>query len=269
MDWDEIVQKSKKMVVSYILILKEEMQKATLASLSRMNAFNHIVLQGGTALRIFYNSPRFSEDLDFVLKDGGTFELASKSGEIERYLSSEFYYLQGIRVNIQKNTKEIQRMVIRTIPEIPSQKLRINIELFSVPSYHNTPKILAYPPLNPVIRVEERGEILADKTIAIAFRKYLKGRDIWDIFYLTGELNVSTSRELLEKKAKDYGVRDFRERIEESREKLLKHGVEALDREMKRFLPTSAYDQLKNSFEDIVKSVVLEILRYAGKEGLR
>jgi len=266
MSWDEIVQKSKKMGFSPTLILREEMQKATLASLSRMDAFNHIVFQGGTALRIFYNNPRFSDDLDFVLKDGEIFELSSKSGEIEKYLSSEFYYLHGIRVNIQKNTRDIQRIVIRTVSENPSQKLSINTELFFVPSYHNSPKILIYPPLNPVVRVEEREEILADKIIAVILRRYLKGRDIWDIHYLTDELNVLTSHELIEKKVRDYGIRDFHKRIRESRKKLLKDGVAALDREMKRSMPISTYNQLKISFEEIVKSVALEILKYIGKE---
>ena len=265
MDWDEIVQKSKKMGISPVLILREEMQKTVLVSLSRMDAFNHIVFQGGTSLRIFYNNPRFSEDLDFVLKDGETFELASKTDEIKNYLSSEFYYLQGIRVDTQKDTRDIQRMVIRTVSENPSQKLSINIELFFVPSYRNSPKILIYPPLNPVVRVEEREEILADKIIAVILRRYLKGRDIWDIHYLTDELNVLTSQELLEKKVRDYGVRDFQKRIRGSRKKLLEEGAAALDREMKRFMPISTYNQLKISFEEIVKSVALEILKYTGK----
>lgn len=248
------------MGISPVLVLREEMQKASLASLSRIGAFNHIVFRGGTALRLFYNSPRFSEDLDFVLVEGKVFHLASKSAEIESFLSSEFYY-GDIRVHIQKDTDEIQRLAVRTKSE--TLKRVINMELFPVPSYHNSPKILPYPPLNPVVRVEDAEEILADKIIAIALRKYLKGRDIWDLFYLKSQLNASTSPVLVKKKARDYGV-DL-ERIEGSRERLLEHGLGALDREMKRFLPTSAYDQLKTSFEDIIKTVALEINKYKGE----
>jgi len=46
-------------------VFQEEVQKAVLASLSRDEAFNHLVFQGGTALRLFYENPRFSEDSDF------------------------------------------------------------------------------------------------------------------------------------------------------------------------------------------------------------
>ncbi len=266
MTWNEVVQKSKKVGVSPVLVLREEMQKASLASLSRIGAFNHIVFQGGTALRHFYNSPRFSEDLNFVLMEGRVFHLASKSTAIESFLSSEFYY-GDIRVHIQKDTDEIQRLAIRTTSENPTLKLVMNMELFPVPSYHNSPKILPYPPLNPVVRVEDVEEILADKIIAIALREYLKGRDIWDIYYLKSQLNASTSSVLVKKKAKDYGVEDPLERIEESGERLLRHGLGALDREMKRFLPTSTYDQLEGSFEDIVKTVAVEIHKYTENRG--
>lgn len=267
MDWDEIVQKSKKTGASPLLILREEIQKAALTSLSRMGAFNHIVFQGGTALRMFYHNPRFSEDLDFVLREDESFDLTSKIREINRFLSSEFFYLTKTEVKTQKNTNEIQRMVIRTVSENPYQRLSINVELFFIPSYLNSPKILKYPPLNPVIRVEKIEEILADKIIALSFREYLKGRDIWDIFYLTSELRTSVSTQLLNKKIRDYSVKGAGERIRESRGRLLRDGVDALNREMKRFMPASTYNQLKTDFNGIVEKVASEILRYTNNRG--
>lgn len=264
MGWDEIVQKSKKMSVSPLLILREEIQKGILTSLSKMGAFNHIVFQGGTALRMFYHNPRFSEDLDFVLREDESFDLTSKIRGINRSLSSEFFYLTEIMIETQKNTDEIQRIVIRTGSEIPYQQLSINVELFFIPSYLNSPKILKYPPLNPVVRVEKTEEILADKIVALFFREYLKGRDIWDIFYLTSELGTSVSTQLLNKKIRDYSVRGPGERIRESRERLLRDGVDALNREMKRFMPASTYDQLRTGFNGIVEKVASEILRYTG-----
>lgn len=268
MNWNEIVQKGTATGISPSLILREEMQKATLAALSRMNAFNSIVFQGGTALRIFYSNPRFSDDLDFVRLEGKNFDFTGKGREIERFLSSEFYYLPEIRVSTQKKTKDIQRLVIRSISEVPSQRLSINIELFSVPSYLNSPRIMAYAPFNPVVRVEKAEEILADKIIAIALREYLKGRDIWDIFYLTTELRTSTDRGLIEKKARGYGVMDVWNRVMEGRGRLLDGGLEALDREMKRFLPAGTYGQIKGSFGTIIESVSKELLKY-GERGLR
>ena len=47
--------------------LREIMQEIALAGLQRAGFFEKAAFYGGTALRIFYNLDRFSEDLDFSL----------------------------------------------------------------------------------------------------------------------------------------------------------------------------------------------------------
>ena len=47
--------------------LKEVIQEIVLSGLSRGGFFDVAAFYGGTALRIFYNLNRFSEDLDFAL----------------------------------------------------------------------------------------------------------------------------------------------------------------------------------------------------------
>ena len=47
--------------------LKEVIQEIVLSGLSRGGFFDVAAFYGGTALRIFYNLDRFSEDLDFAL----------------------------------------------------------------------------------------------------------------------------------------------------------------------------------------------------------
>jgi predicted nucleotidyltransferase component of viral defense system len=47
--------------------LREIMQEVALAGLYRADFFKVAAFYGGTALRIFYKLPRFSEDLDFSL----------------------------------------------------------------------------------------------------------------------------------------------------------------------------------------------------------
>ena len=168
MSWNEIIQQGRKLGVSPAFILREEVQKASLASLSRMGAFNNIVFQGGTAIRHFYASPRFSEDLDFVLREGSEFDLASRRMELENLLSPTLYYLEGkATVKVQKDSVEAQRLAITVKSKELPQRLLINMELFYIPSYHNSPRILALPPLNPVVRIEDKEELLADKIVAV------------------------------------------------------------------------------------------------------
>src|SRR3990167_7917689 len=49
--------------------LKEILQELALYSLSVSGFFSEALFHGGTSLRILYQLPRFSEDLDFVLKE--------------------------------------------------------------------------------------------------------------------------------------------------------------------------------------------------------
>ncbi|MFT7859479.1 MAG: nucleotidyl transferase AbiEii/AbiGii toxin family protein [Sulfurimonas sp.] len=57
--------------------LREILQEIVLYALSDTGFFNHAVFYGGTALRILYGLPRFSEDLDFsLLKPDPSFDLS-------------------------------------------------------------------------------------------------------------------------------------------------------------------------------------------------
>ncbi len=49
--------------------VREITQEVALAALGRTDFFKHGIFQGGTCLRIFYGLNRFSEDLDFILKE--------------------------------------------------------------------------------------------------------------------------------------------------------------------------------------------------------
>jgi predicted nucleotidyltransferase component of viral defense system len=66
--WDEILYQSKKQLIDSKQVFREEQQKTILTCFSQKGYFDTIVFQGGTALRLCYENPRFSEDLDFTLK---------------------------------------------------------------------------------------------------------------------------------------------------------------------------------------------------------
>lgn len=50
-------------------IIREYIQHLFLSSLYRQKEANYFYFKGGTALKIIYQSPRFSEDLDFSFKN--------------------------------------------------------------------------------------------------------------------------------------------------------------------------------------------------------
>src|SRR5699024_1516504 len=81
--------------------LREIMQQITLAGLFRGGFFKEAAFYGGTALRIFYGLPRFSEDLDFSLLEENT------DFTFDRYFKDidEAFKAQGMEISLRTKHK--------------------------------------------------------------------------------------------------------------------------------------------------------------------
>jgi len=262
MIWEEIIRNSKMKGSKTSQYFQEEAQKTVLTILSREGAFNDLVFQGGTALRFFYDNPRFSEDLDFVMRQKKTgYDLAKHGPKVKKFIKDVFPFVKDVSFDVQKSSQDIQRVVLKTVSELNEQNLRIHIELAYVPSYYNHPRVLGYPPLNPAVRVEDSSEILADKIIALGARSYLKGRDIWDVYFLNVEKHNRVSWDLVKKKTRDYkiGYTGFQKMLLKSAGRIRDEGSVVLFNEMKRFLPKSFFDQYCEGFDEMVEKVAMVV----------
>ncbi len=87
--------------------LKEILQEIALYALSTTDFFTHAQFQGGTSLRILYDLPRFSEDLDFVLN------APNASFRWEPYVNAilESYELYGIKPEIKDRSNIVDPIV--------------------------------------------------------------------------------------------------------------------------------------------------------------
>jgi len=204
------------------MVFREEMQKVVLTALALQGSYKEIVFQGGTALRLFHGNPRFSEDIDLVLKHpikGREGKDPAQTDEptevltdvltrtlpgIKQSVRDTFPFITEMEIRSQKNDRDLQRHILMARSDNPEHRLRVHIELAAVPSYRNQPRILNFPPINPAIRVEDVDEILADKVCALALRPYLKGRDLWDIHFLIHDRAVTVDWDLILKKVGDY-----------------------------------------------------------------
>lgn len=192
--------------------LKEIIQEIVLAGLSRGGFFNEAAFYGGTALRIFYNLDRFSEDLDFAL--------VTKNKEFE--LSKFFVYIEkelkayGINLEIHSKQKQINSNITSaflkgdTLEHIlkffPSEEnhvydkllkdLKIKFEVDINPpigaTYEYKYKLLPSP---HEIRLYDKESLFAGKIHAILCRGWkirTKGRDLYDyIFFLANNTKVN------------------------------------------------------------------------------
>ena len=258
--WDEITTISKKQLIDPKQVLREELQKTILTFFSQKGYFSTIVFQGGTALRLCYGNPRFSEDLDFVFKNvENTINISVSS--IKRFILDSYPFLETINIKNQKTSAYINRYVLTTRGNVTSQNSRIHIEFASVPSYDNQPIILSYPPYNPAIQVETKEEILADKLTALGCRSYVKGRDLWDIYFLSQEQKVTIEWDYVRKKISDYGVsrKDYLDQLRKRRNELEQTGQSLLSFELKRFLSQPLYTQYEKEFSRIIEKVISQM----------
>ena len=192
--------------------LKEIIQEIVLSGLSRGNFFNEAAFYGGTALRIFYNLDRFSENLDFALLE------PNKDFDISKY----FNYIQkelkayGINLNITTKEKNFDsnitsaflkgdtlELILKFFPSEEEHKynqilknLKIKLEVDINPpmgaTYEDKYKLLPSP---HQIKLYDKESLFAGKIHAILCRNWktrTKGRDLYDyIFFLANNTKIN------------------------------------------------------------------------------
>lgn len=89
--------------------MKEIMQEIVLCGLSRAGFFKKAAFYGGTALRIFYDLDRFSEDLDFsLMEEDLQFTLKTYFPVLENEIKA-----YGMNVTITEKEKKGNQIFVR------------------------------------------------------------------------------------------------------------------------------------------------------------
>lgn len=238
-------------------VIREEVQRLALRYLSERGFFINGVFQGGTAIRLIYDGTRFSEDLDFVPRPGtmlAGLDLPRMLEGLPSFLGREVPFADHTSLKEQKAEPVFARYRCKLELQAPGGGLVINLEFAGVPSRLPKPHIVRSDTVDVAIVVEDEPEILADKLVALALRPYMKGRDIWDTWYLTHERHVAVPEAgMVAAKAADYGtlLAEFSSKVRSARSHIETSGLSALDAEMKRFLPVRLYDAMAPVFGDI------------------
>jgi len=273
----------------------ELLQLILLDNLYAQSGSERIIFQGGTALRWIYNGLRFSEDLDFVTdlpgKDvenivantfkktqmaciaqfgPGQSELKNKSGRKQANKTFFIYRPQGQRERIAVKL-EFEFLKPDHIPQFQRFILR---DLPLVAGLIKEGKLII-PYSSSIILAETPDEILSDKIRALYERKYIKGRDIYDIWFINTQLKVSANWRTVREKFEIYQtpfalnreINYFQQR------KNTVNIVDALKNDLPRFLPQNVISihQEKN-FKDFianVKEVTSHLLSQGIKEYLK
>lgn len=168
----------------------EVMQQVVLAGLYRGGFFEEAAFYGGTCLRIFHGTERFSEDMDFsLLKKDEDFSL-------ERYFPAimDECSLLGREVEITRKDKKsfgkVESAFLKDNTDVynitfqTEKSIRIKIEVDTMPPLQfETEQKLLLQPLSFMVRCFTLPCLFAGKMHALLFRQWknrIKGRDWYD-----------------------------------------------------------------------------------------
>lgn len=249
-------------------LMKEAIHLHLLSALSEAGVLQHVVFQGGTALRLCYGGERYSEDLDFVcgkagayLKDVELDALVDKALETAKRTLQRDFDIDATQIALRRPAQpELVRgsdvniaawqIVVPVNPAPKTPKSRIKIEFANVPSYDSKPLAVSVTPglvqiQDVILNVETPNEILADKAVALTARAALKFRDVWDVWFLLNKLRATPDREMVVRKFADYGTLDIAAKADARLEELAKDATAtAFYAEMRRFLPSARVAQM-------------------------
>lgn len=170
--------------------LKEILQEIAIYGLASANFFDKAIFHGGTALRILYGLPRFSEDLYFLLKS------PDPDFRWEPYMDAIVATCKQFGVHPEVMDKSrvdntIQKMFLKddsigkiidlTFVHHPKKKLSIKFEIDTNPPQGSQMelKFLEFP-LDYSIVTQDLSSSFAGKCHALLCREYIKGRDWYD-----------------------------------------------------------------------------------------
>lgn len=268
------------------VIEKELLHYDILFGLDRDGLLDELTFQGGTALRLCYGSPRFSENLDFT--GGGDFSSARLEGiktSLEGYIGRRY----GLEVRVRESaelendpgyrglhvdTWQLSITTAPTRPDIPRQ--RIKLEVANVEAYSRVPRSLNvnYDFLpdgygDTLVLTETHDEIMADKLVSLVnTQRYVRHRDIWDLRWLKQQ-GATVNAEWVANKIKDYRIDDYGDKLDETRGRLpeIVHG-ESFANEMSRFLPGAVQERTvkKPKFLNFLVSEIDGLLATVRKE---
>ena len=268
----------------------ELLQLILLDNLYAQSGSDRIIFQGGTALRWVYGGMRFSEDLDFVTDlprenvenilawtfqktqmaciaqfGPGESEHKHKSGRKEAIKVFFIYRPQTQRERIAVKLEfeflahgrkpQFQKLILRDLPSVAGMV---------------TSGKLIIPYSSSIILAETPEEILSDKIRALFERRYLKGRDIYDIWWIKKQLRAATKWIKVREKLAMYQVPfvPAREASYFQQMESTSSMIDALKRDLPRFLPQNIIAMYQEAnFSDFI-ATLKDVTSYLLNQGM-
>ncbi len=187
-------------------IIREYFQHVFLSELYKLTEAQHLLFKGGTALRIVYGSPRFSEDLDF-----SAFKISDHT--IKKYVEDLFVHVlaeierMGIRVEVGEKSDKTSGGYFGTatfkMQDYESVGVEINISARNGREIHAEVDSVAndFVPTYTLIHLPQ--EELVEEKIFGALLNRKKPRDFYDLYFMMRKNMLSTEHKKKLKEVKE------------------------------------------------------------------
>jgi len=171
---------------------REFLQILCLKIMSEQRMFDHCAFVGGTSLRILFGLRRFSEDLDFSLVENKGYDFQQINEQLFR--SFRLYGLpMETRVKIKGNVHNLMMRFTGLLKDLglsglAEQKLSINLEIDANPpaGWRVTNTIVNKVYVFNIVHYD-LPSLYAGKLHACFYRKFTKGRDLYDLMWYLGK----------------------------------------------------------------------------------
>lgn len=224
---------------------REYCQHLFLSRFYQCKGAEKVLFKGGTSLRILWQSPRFSEDLDFT-------GMSVTQAEIEDAIEAVIVEIsrEGLTVDIEESKKTSGGYLGKLRFQLPTGPVPIKLEVSGRKKRPGpgTPSLLfeqtlvqnEFIPAYSILHLPQK-EIVGEKISAVASRG--KPRDYFDLYFI-----IRSRLPFAAVFGRDKGLK---QRIL----KQLRSGEIDFSRELARFLPVSHHPLLKNFEQTLTREI--------------
>ena len=246
--------------------LKEIIQEVILYALSQTDFFKRAFFQGGTCLRIVHGLDRFSEDLDFALRNSDSkFDIQTY---LERVVETMHWYGCNMEIsgkdrtdgNIKSRTLKddnIQKVLTLEHNLNVRKKIKIKVDIdIDPPRYAKFEANYMDFPMDFMIMTHDLTSLFSGKCHALLCRRFSKGRDWYDYLWYIKK-NVQINLKMLEDALKQFGP---------WKNKNIMVTESWLKKELHKKIQTIKWDDIKKDISRFIKSREREGLELWHKE---
>lgn len=187
-------------------IVREYFQHVFLSELYRLPQAEKILFKGGTALRVIYGSPRFSEDLDFSIFGMTPHDLKKFVEDLFVKALAKIEQI-GIRVELggksAKTSGGYLGVATFTLADFQPVGVEINVSSRNGRSINGEVDSVANDFVPTYIIVHLPQNELVEEKVFGALRERKKPRDFYDLYFIMRKGMLSTDHKTRLKEAKD------------------------------------------------------------------